>query len=92
MPHLTLAVAFRQQRPPDQDCQASPPLDLPVKRHKVLNGVINEYGDGTACLRDPVAIAELARELAIQRLRAAERQTAPPPRGMTRPASAPTRP
>ena len=33
----------RQQRPPDQDCQASPPLDLPVKRRKVLNGVINEY-------------------------------------------------
>jgi transposase len=33
----------RQQRPPDQDCQASPPLDLPVRRRKVLNGVINEY-------------------------------------------------
>ena len=33
----------RQQRPPDQDCQASPPLDLPVQRRKVLNGVINEY-------------------------------------------------
>ena len=32
----------RQQRPPDQDCQASPPLDLPVQRRKVLNGVINE--------------------------------------------------
>ena len=28
---------------PDQDCQARPPLDLPVKRRKVLNGVINEY-------------------------------------------------
>jgi putative transposase len=33
----------RQQRPPDQDCQASPPLDLPVQRRKVLSGVINEY-------------------------------------------------
>jgi putative transposase len=33
----------RQQRPPDQDCQASPPLDLPVQRRMVLNGVINEY-------------------------------------------------
>jgi hypothetical protein len=33
----------RQQRPPDQDCQASPPLDLPVRRRKVLGGVINEY-------------------------------------------------
>ena len=33
----------RQQRPPDQDCQASPPLDLPVQRRKVLNGIINEY-------------------------------------------------
>jgi putative transposase len=33
----------RQQRPPDQDCQASPPLDLPVRRRKVLHGVINEY-------------------------------------------------
>jgi hypothetical protein len=33
----------RQQRPPDQDCQPSPPLDFPVRRRKVLNGVINEY-------------------------------------------------
>jgi putative transposase len=33
----------RQQRPPDQDRQASPPLDLPVRRRKVLNGLINEY-------------------------------------------------
>ena len=33
----------RQQRPPDQDCQASPPLDFPVRRRKVLNGVINAY-------------------------------------------------
>jgi transposase InsO family protein len=33
----------RQQRPPDQDNQASVPLDLPVQRRKVLGGVINEY-------------------------------------------------
>jgi len=33
----------RQQRPPDHDGQASPPLDLPVQRRKVLDGVINEY-------------------------------------------------
>ena len=39
----TARTSPRQQRPPDQDCQASPPLDLPVRRRKVLNGVINEY-------------------------------------------------
>jgi putative transposase len=33
----------RRQRPPDHNDQASPPLDLPVQRHKVLGGVINEY-------------------------------------------------
>ena len=33
----------RQQRPPDQDDQATAPLDLPVQRRKVLGGVINEY-------------------------------------------------
>jgi hypothetical protein len=33
----------RQQRPPDQEGHASPPLDLPVRRRKVLGGVINEY-------------------------------------------------
>jgi putative transposase len=33
----------RQQRPPDHDGQASPPLELPVQRRKVLGGVINEY-------------------------------------------------
>ena len=33
----------RQQCPPDQDCQASPPLNLPARRRKVLNGLINEY-------------------------------------------------
>ena len=33
----------RQQLPPDHDSQASSPLDLPVRRRKVLGGVINEY-------------------------------------------------
>ena len=33
----------RQQRPPDQDDQASTPLNLPVRRRKVLGGAINEY-------------------------------------------------
>jgi putative transposase len=33
----------RQQRPPDQDGQVSPPRDLPVRRRKVPGGVINEY-------------------------------------------------
>ena len=33
----------RQQRPSDYNDQASPPLDLPVQRRKVLGGVINEY-------------------------------------------------
>jgi transposase InsO family protein len=33
----------RQQRPPDQDDQATAPLDLPVQRRKVLSGLINEY-------------------------------------------------
>jgi hypothetical protein len=33
----------RQQRPPDHDDQASPPLNLPVQRRKVVCGVINEY-------------------------------------------------
>jgi len=33
----------RQQRPPDQGPQASAPLGLPVRRRKVLGGVINEY-------------------------------------------------
>ena len=32
----------RQQRAPDQDDQASAPLNLPVQRRKVLGGVINE--------------------------------------------------
>ena len=33
----------RQQRPPDHNDQARPPLDLPVQRRKVLGGAINEY-------------------------------------------------
>jgi len=33
----------RQQRPPDRNDEASPPLDWPVQRRKVLGGVINEY-------------------------------------------------
>jgi putative transposase len=33
----------RQQRPPEQTGSTGPPLNLPVRRRKVLNGVINEY-------------------------------------------------
>ena len=33
----------RQQRPPDHDDRASPSLELPVQRRKVLGGMINEY-------------------------------------------------
>jgi putative transposase len=33
----------RQQRPPDHDTQAGLPLDAPVRRRKILGGVINEY-------------------------------------------------
>jgi putative transposase len=33
----------RQQRPPDHDDRASPSLELPVQRRKVLGGVISEY-------------------------------------------------
>ena len=33
----------RQQRPPDHEDQASLPANLPVRRRKVLGGVINEY-------------------------------------------------
>jgi len=32
-----------QLAPPDQEGHVSPPLDLPVQRRKVLDGVINEY-------------------------------------------------
>ena len=33
----------RQQRPPDQDQPAVAPPDAPIRRRKVLGGVINEY-------------------------------------------------
>ena len=33
----------RQQRPPDQETQTTAPLNLPVRRRKVLGGVISEY-------------------------------------------------
>jgi hypothetical protein len=33
----------RQQRPPDQETQTAAPLNLPVRRGKVLGGVISEY-------------------------------------------------
>jgi putative transposase len=33
----------RQQRPPDQQTQTIAPLNLPVRRRKVLGGVISEY-------------------------------------------------
>jgi putative transposase len=33
----------RQQRPPDQETQTAAPLNLPVRRRKILGGVISEY-------------------------------------------------
>jgi putative transposase len=33
----------RQQRPPDQQTQTTAPLNLPVRRRKVRDGVISEY-------------------------------------------------
>jgi putative transposase len=33
----------RQQRPPDQQTQTTDPLNLPVRRRKILGGVISEY-------------------------------------------------
>jgi hypothetical protein len=33
----------RNQRPPDQETQTAAPLNLPVRRRKVLGGVISEY-------------------------------------------------
>jgi len=33
----------RQQRPPDQQTQTAAPLNLPVRRRKILGGVISEY-------------------------------------------------
>jgi putative transposase len=50
----------RQQRPPDQDDQGSPPLDLPVRRREVLGGVINE--DYRAALADLTSPGQTPRE------------------------------
>jgi hypothetical protein len=33
----------RQQRPPDHDEPVVAPLDAPVRRWRILSGVINEY-------------------------------------------------
>jgi putative transposase len=33
----------RQQRPPDSDEPVVTPLDAPIRRRKVLGGVVNEY-------------------------------------------------
>ncbi len=33
----------RQQRPPDHDEMAVVPLEVPVRRRKILGGVINEH-------------------------------------------------
>jgi len=33
----------REQRPPNHDPAAAIPRDLPIRRHRVLSGVINEY-------------------------------------------------
>jgi putative transposase len=33
----------RQQRPPDQEAQPAAPLNFPVRRRKILGGVISEY-------------------------------------------------
>ena len=33
----------RHQRPPDQETQTTAPQNLPVRRRKVLSGVISEY-------------------------------------------------
>jgi hypothetical protein len=33
----------RQHRPPGQDTQAAAPLNPPVRRRKVLGGVVSEY-------------------------------------------------
>jgi putative transposase len=33
----------RQQRPPDQETQTAAPLNFPVRRRKILGGVIIEF-------------------------------------------------
>ncbi len=57
----------RQQRPPDQEDQASPPLNLPVQRRKVLCGVINEYY--RAALDDLASPRSDAMRLVLKRYR-----------------------
>jgi Integrase core domain len=57
----------RQQRPPDQDDQASPPPNLPVQRRKVLYGVINEYY--RAALADLASPRSDAMGLVLKRYR-----------------------
>ena len=60
----------RQQRPPDHNDQASPPLDLPVQRRKVLGGVINQYY--RAALADPTSPRSDAMRLVLKRYRVAK--------------------
>src|SRR6201989_1025505 len=55
----------RQQRPPDQDDQASPPPGLPLQRRKVLGGVINEYY--RAALADLTSPRSAAMRLVLKR-------------------------
>ena len=57
----------RQQRPPDHDGQASPPLDLPVQQRKLLSGVINEYY--RAALADPMNTRSDTMRLVLKRFR-----------------------
>jgi hypothetical protein len=63
----------RQQRPPDQDGQASPPLDMPVQRRKVSGGVINEYY--RAALADLTSPRSDAMRLVLKRYRPRDRNS-----------------